>query len=174
MIGQTGPAGLPKKTGRQVYACMRLHCSLLPMKALTYRGAGPDRGRFPSRKRSRMRSDSGVWQPWIAPKRGPARKPAAAVTSTEVIATSSLASRRCKVFRRMRPRGAPAGTGKAEISGDAFPAGYAYAPHKSCLGAKQQRAAVGHCRPLLFPAPDSSPPFPLASVVSWRISSSPR
>ena len=38
-----------KKTGRQDSGMQRLHCSLLPMKALTYKGTGRQ-ARFPNRK----------------------------------------------------------------------------------------------------------------------------
>ena len=38
-----------EKTGRQDSSMRRLHCSLLPMKALTYKGTGRQ-ARFPNRK----------------------------------------------------------------------------------------------------------------------------
>ena len=53
----------------------RLHCSLLPMKALTYEGAGRQ-ARFPNRKELFVpRNGPGVWQRRIIPGRKLPRKP---------------------------------------------------------------------------------------------------
>ena len=86
-----------KKTGRQDSGMQRLHCSLLPMKTLTYKGTAEKRGSRTGRAFV-PRNGPGVWQRRTIPGRKLPRKAALAAPGpggkeTPLVEPLSLCSR---------------------------------------------------------------------------------
>lgn len=106
-------AGFPpatQKDGATSCACSRLHRSLLPMNALACEAAGSR-----TRPASEPEKVCGREEVRVCGSPGPsqgANKLANRYGGRCVAATSSLASRRCRIFRRMGRYGAPGGKAK--------------------------------------------------------------